>query len=321
MAEAYPDLHAGQRCSPASSARARRRCCAACCADPALRRHRGAHQRVRRGRARPSSVERLDDNMVLLQSGCLCCTDPRRSRGARCAICSRRASAGSCRPFDRLVIESTGLADPFPILSTIRPIRFCATISACGNVIVTVDAVNGLEPARASCRIGAASGDRRPPGRHQDRYRRGGRRRALVDAASGAQSHARRCCAPPKGRSTADGLCWQDRQRRMVQGAPPEPHDRRPRRITSGCAQPSSSTVDEPLDWTAFGVWLTMLLNRHGAEMLRVKGHPERCAARIGRSRCMACSTSCIRRCIWSAGPMPIAGPASSSSSMVSIPP
>jgi G3E family GTPase len=31
-------------------------------------------------------------------------------------------------------------------------------------------------------------------------------------------------------------------------------------------------TVGEPIDWTAFGVWLTMLLNRHGDKVLRVKG-------------------------------------------------
>ncbi|MBN9052292.1 MAG: GTP-binding protein, partial [Rhizobiales bacterium] len=30
--------------------------------------------------------------------------------------------------------------------------------------------------------------------------------------------------------------------------------------------------VDEPIDWTGFGVWLTMLLNRHGDRVLRVKG-------------------------------------------------
>ncbi len=33
-----------------------------------------------------------------------------------------------------------------------------------------------------------------------------------------------------------------------------------------------SIIVDEPIDWTAFGIWLTMLLNRHGARILRVKG-------------------------------------------------
>src|SRR5262249_59774023 len=29
---------------------------------------------------------------------------------------------------------------------------------------------------------------------------------------------------------------------------------------------------DEPLDWTAFGVWASMLLHRHGADILRLKG-------------------------------------------------
>ena len=30
--------------------------------------------------------------------------------------------------------------------------------------------------------------------------------------------------------------------------------------------------VEQPLDWTAFGLWLTLLLNRHGDRILRVKG-------------------------------------------------
>ncbi len=33
-----------------------------------------------------------------------------------------------------------------------------------------------------------------------------------------------------------------------------------------------SLVIDEPLDWTLFGLWLTMLLNRHSANVLRVKG-------------------------------------------------
>ena len=31
-------------------------------------------------------------------------------------------------------------------------------------------------------------------------------------------------------------------------------------------------TFDDALDWTAFGIWMTMLLNRHGDRVLRVKG-------------------------------------------------
>jgi Cobalamin synthesis protein cobW C-terminal domain/DCC1-like thiol-disulfide oxidoreductase len=31
-------------------------------------------------------------------------------------------------------------------------------------------------------------------------------------------------------------------------------------------------SLDEPVDWTRFGIWLTMLLHRHGDALLRVKG-------------------------------------------------
>jgi G3E family GTPase len=33
-----------------------------------------------------------------------------------------------------------------------------------------------------------------------------------------------------------------------------------------------SLILDRPMDWTAFGIWLSLLLNRHGDDVLRVKG-------------------------------------------------
>jgi len=33
-----------------------------------------------------------------------------------------------------------------------------------------------------------------------------------------------------------------------------------------------AAIFDSPLDWTAFGVWVSMLLHRHGADVLRLKG-------------------------------------------------
>ena len=36
--------------------------------------------------------------------------------------------------------------------------------------------------------------------------------------------------------------------------------------------QSFAAIFDEPLDWTAFGVWASMLLHRHGADVLRLKG-------------------------------------------------
>jgi len=64
-------------------------------------------------------LERIDDTMVMLQSGCVCCTIRGELSAAIKNLHSRREQ-GTLPPFRRLVIESTGLADPFPILSTVR---------------------------------------------------------------------------------------------------------------------------------------------------------------------------------------------------------
>ena len=87
-------------------------------------------------------LERIDETMVMLQSGCVCCTIRGELSAAIKDLHSRR-ERGWCRPFRRLVIESTGLADPFPILSTVRPIPVLRHHFRLGNVITTVDAVNG----------------------------------------------------------------------------------------------------------------------------------------------------------------------------------
>ena len=62
-------------------------------------------------------LERIDETMVMLQSGCVCCTIRGELSTAIKDLHSRR-ERGLVPPFRRLVIESTGLADPFPILST-----------------------------------------------------------------------------------------------------------------------------------------------------------------------------------------------------------
>jgi G3E family GTPase len=50
---------------------------------------------------------------------------------------------------------------------------------------------------------------------------------------------------------------------RAIPTTPERPH---------GAVQAFALAFEGALDWTMFGVWLTMLLNRHGARVLRVKG-------------------------------------------------
>src|ERR671938_1858310 len=80
--------------------------------------------------------------MVMLQSGCVCCTIRGELASAIKDLQSRR-DRGLLPPFRRLVIESTGLADPFPILSTVRSDPVLRHHFRLGSVITTVDAVNG----------------------------------------------------------------------------------------------------------------------------------------------------------------------------------
>src|SRR4029079_18560181 len=89
-------------------------------------------------------LDRIDDTMVLLQSGCLCCTIRGELSGAIKDLHSRR-ERGLVPTFRRLVVESTGLADPFPILSTVQADPVLRHHFRLGNVITTVDAVNGLD--------------------------------------------------------------------------------------------------------------------------------------------------------------------------------
>src|SRR6266436_2189760 len=87
-------------------------------------------------------LERIDDTMVLLQSGCLCCTIRSELSAAIRDLHSKR-ERGTVPRFRRLVVESTGLADPFPILSTVQADPVLRHHFRLGNVITTVDAVNG----------------------------------------------------------------------------------------------------------------------------------------------------------------------------------
>jgi G3E family GTPase len=63
-------------------------------------------------------VETIQDGMILLSAGCLCCT----VRGDLIATLEdllRRRDNGRIAPFRRVVIETTGLADPSPILHAV----------------------------------------------------------------------------------------------------------------------------------------------------------------------------------------------------------
>lgn len=89
-------------------------------------------------------VEQVDDTMVLMASGCLCCT----IRGDLVTTLEdllRRRDNGRIVPFRRVVIETTGLADPAPVLHTVLRHPYLGLRYALDGVTTLVDAVNGVD--------------------------------------------------------------------------------------------------------------------------------------------------------------------------------
>lgn len=205
----------------------------------------------------------------MLQSGCVCCTI-RGELSAAIKDLHWRRERGLLPPFRRLVIESTGLADPFPILSTVRSDPVLRHHFCLGNVITTVDAVNGAQQLAAQPESikQVAVADRlvltktdlataeeiaqlTPRLRHINSDAplwRAAEDELDADALLSGQDHG----------------SWQPAE---ADDAMPDGHHRHADDIRTLALR-----IEERIDWARFGLWLTMLLNRHGEALLRVKG-------------------------------------------------
>lgn len=86
-------------------------------------------------------VETAFDDAVLMRSGCLCCTLRGDLVDTLCDL-SARVQAGRLPPFERVLVETTGLADPGPVLRTLAGERLLTERYSPGLVITTVDAMH-----------------------------------------------------------------------------------------------------------------------------------------------------------------------------------
>jgi G3E family GTPase len=87
-------------------------------------------------------VERSDGNIVEMSSGCLCCTIRGDLIDTMQDLLARR-DRGEIMAFDRMVIETTGLADPAPVLHTLMSEPLLLSRTRLEGVITIVDGVNG----------------------------------------------------------------------------------------------------------------------------------------------------------------------------------
>lgn len=227
-------------------------------------------------------LQRVDEEIVLLKSGCLCCTIRGDLRDSVRDLYDRR-ERGTIPAFDRLLVETTGLADPAPIVATFTADPVICHHFRLGNIITVVDAKNGRSNLAAfdESRKQAAVADRiiisKTDITPQDEIELL-RAELLQINRTAAQFDSSGALSPSvlmandiyDPSAKADEVrAWLADEEHLKGRDAHRDHDvnRHGSDIIAFCV-----SLDHPLDWTAFALWLTMLLNRHGQDILRVKG-------------------------------------------------
>lgn len=88
--------------------------------------------------------EIVEEGVILLSSGCLCCA-VRGDLVNSLENLLRARDNGRCKPFNRVVIETTGIADPASVIHIIMTQPYLTLRYRLDGVITLVDAVNGMK--------------------------------------------------------------------------------------------------------------------------------------------------------------------------------
>jgi G3E family GTPase len=219
-------------------------------------------------------IETALDDAVLLKSGCLCCTLRGDLVDTLTSLFDRR-QRGEIPAFRRVLIETTGLADPAPIVHALMADPSVTRHYRMDHVITTVDAVNALgqlagyyesaKQAAVADRLVLTKSDLASP---------------ADIAAVTARLRALNATAPiltvVHGAIEPDALFATAEDERSVRMPEIEPHDQghghpahddHRHGISSHCL-----VHDRPLDWSRFAQWLEALASLRGSDLLRVKG-------------------------------------------------
>lgn len=205
-------------------------------------------------------LRRVDERTVLLASGCVCCVLRGDLSDELRDLLDRRDS-GEIPHFRRVVIETSGVAEPAPIVHTLLTDPLLPHHYSLDSIVATVDGEHGLRGHEALQQVAAAD-------------------TIVITKADVAE--------PAALESLEAELVRLNPTARTVRASfgeiEPElllaasPNDVREAPAAANGHHPGHDieavvlTLDRSIDWTAFGIWLTMLLHARGSEILRIKG-------------------------------------------------
>jgi len=228
-------------------------------------------------------VEKIRDDLVLLPSGCVCCT----MRGDLIEALERllRDLDNRRAKLTRVVLETTGLADPAPVLHTVMVHPYLVMRYRLDGVVTVVDAVNGLatiaqhpeamKQAAAADRLAFAKTDlldtpERREAAHalRARLRRLNPAAPILDVAAGETTAARliNCGLYDPDSKVPDVRRWLAEEV-YAASADAHAHHHHEERIRS-----LALATARALPAATFDMFLDLLRGMHGPNLLRVKG-------------------------------------------------
>jgi G3E family GTPase len=213
-------------------------------------------------------VDRLDEDTVLLNAGCLCCT-------VRGDLVRALRNLHPRAP-TRVVVETTGLADPAPIIQTLLGDVFAATRYRLDGIVTVIDAMHALAQLDAheeaqrqvaiADRIVLSKTDLADPAPLRARLAALNPAAPIVTAVNGVLDPAAILDAGLFDLSgkTPDVAAWLG----AMEADDNHHHDRNRH---DGRIQAICLSFGKPLHWQGVGTWLETLIAMRGESLLRLK--------------------------------------------------
>jgi G3E family GTPase len=238
-------------------------------------------------------VQKMTETTLVLKNGCVCCSMREDlQKGIRELIDGKYK--GTIPPFHRILIETTGLADPTPIAQTLVGDLMLRRQVRLANIITTIDGIFGAEQVET----------------HPESMRQAAIADRLVLTKTDIATKEQIECAMNKMHQinpVAMVLDANSQESLWTQLFDIDPFDPKTKsdevqawlshfpkiriagrkKSTPGSErirqyhqdqhkedqiQTFSIQTDKPLNWTAFCIWLSALIHRHGPQFLRIKG-------------------------------------------------
>ncbi|HEY4044540.1 MAG TPA: GTP-binding protein [Rhodopila sp.] len=221
-------------------------------------------------------VKRVDETTVLLNAGCLCCT----VRGDLARILREMLPRARRDEISRIIVETTGLADPIPILATLMTDPVAAAAYRLDGIVTVVDSVNGVahlqqqqEAVRqvaVADRLVISKADLADPTALHTRLAALNPGAPVAHAAHGVMDPAFLLHAGlfDPAAKVPDVAGWLNA---AAFDAVTHHHHHDPNRHDASIAA-FCLTLDTPLDRLPLTMWLQALVASRGANLLRVKG-------------------------------------------------